>query len=681
MKFLKNKITAKALIFLFIIILALLLIPVNINFIEGKVLRSENNKEDKQGKEASTAEIIIKPTIDTDKNDYSPGETVYIIGSGWLPGETVKLCFVVLSTQYSSTYYIVSDRSGNISNDDYHIFPYHLDKTIVLTATGNTSGKTAHAVFTDSGISIDTMTVSSSEDFVLAGKTATYTVRLNPSNGWKSLSTNLSITTSLPAGCSASFSPNSVEWPSWDYFGWPKTATLTIGTSDSTPVGSTTFTITESTSGKTCTGNLVVQISSHFVNFATRSLPDGVPVAVNYSRTELNGNISTGTVSFISPGPSKMVETKPGTLFNYTFPSDLTFGGVIYHFWEDFAYGNPFRTGASDGSTTINGNYEPPKNTVIFHATGIPNDALVNVEYSKTDPWGVTSSGNRFFSSFYSDRVETKPGTLFNYTFPSDQTSDGGIIYHLNSVSPASPITTGADKGQTDIYANYIAASHNVNIATTGLPSGVSINVNFSKTSPDGIESTNNVATFNSPGPSTSFKTRPGTFFYCTFPEYVDYGGVSYFLSSVSPASPLPGIYNAIVTGIDGGSTTITGHYNIRQEQTDTDLIRYFFGLIDQGKTNEAVDLLDSTVAPDANTKQQWKSAFDGFESAEVISKEPFNEQSWTDSYQMYKVALNIQIKPERLQELINWSGQIIRWISIIKSSNNWKIGTIATGP
>lgn len=111
----------------------------------------------------------------------------------------------------------------------------------------------------------------------------------------------------------------------------------------------------------------------------------------------------------------------------------------------------------------------------------------------------------------------------------------------------------------------------------------------------------------------------------------------------------------------------------------DFDLIRYFFELIDQGKTSEAVDLLDSTLAPDSNTKQQWRSAFDGFESAEVISKEPFNEKSWTDNYQVYKVALNIQIKPERLQELINWDGQSVRWISIIKGEDTWKIGTIAT--
>jgi len=132
-------------------------------------------------------------------------------------------------------------------------------------------------------------------------------------------------------------------------------------------------------------------------------------------------------------------------------------------------------------------------------------------------------------------------------------------------------------------------------------------------------------------------------------------------------------------TNIESSTTNIDSSTTSSIEEFD--LIGYFFELIDQGNTDEAVDLLDSSVAPDENSKQQWKSAFDGFESVEVISKEPYDEQSWTDSYREYKVNLNIKIKPERLPELINWDGQSTRWISIIKSDDNWKIGTIATSP
>jgi hypothetical protein len=119
----------------------------------------------------------------------------------------------------------------------------------------------------------------------------------------------------------------------------------------------------------------------------------------------------------------------------------------------------------------------------------------------------------------------------------------------------------------------------------------------------------------------------------------------------------------------------------VENQATSDDIIMYFFELIDQDKSSEAVDLLDSSVAPDPDTKKQWKSAFDGFESAEVISKESFNEPSWTDDYQIYKVTINIKIKPDRLEELINWDGQSVRWISIIKNNGIWKIGEIATGP
>src|SRR5215203_2969735 len=34
---------------------------------------------------------VLDATIDTDRDDYSPGQIVQISGSGWQPGETVRL--------------------------------------------------------------------------------------------------------------------------------------------------------------------------------------------------------------------------------------------------------------------------------------------------------------------------------------------------------------------------------------------------------------------------------------------------------------------------------------------------------------------------------------------------------------------------------------------------------------
>src|SRR5206468_11320523 len=60
------------------------------------------------------------PTITTDRDDYAPGETVVITGSGWMPGETVSmLLFEEPWGQLNRTLSAVADSLGNIVNDDF----------------------------------------------------------------------------------------------------------------------------------------------------------------------------------------------------------------------------------------------------------------------------------------------------------------------------------------------------------------------------------------------------------------------------------------------------------------------------------------------------------------------------------------------------------------------------------
>src|SRR3989304_1138673 len=61
--------------------------------------------------------VVGKPTVATDKDGYSPGEIVVVAGSGWLPGETVKLDFVILPLQLTLTYYATAGSEGNIYNN------------------------------------------------------------------------------------------------------------------------------------------------------------------------------------------------------------------------------------------------------------------------------------------------------------------------------------------------------------------------------------------------------------------------------------------------------------------------------------------------------------------------------------------------------------------------------------
>jgi uncharacterized repeat protein (TIGR01451 family) len=91
-------------------------------------------------------------TVATDQEDYSPGETVHVTGTGWEPGETVSLLFhedVDPPIHPDRTLTAVADESGQISNQEYLIDEEDDGIQFILTATGLTSSRTAQTTFTD----------------------------------------------------------------------------------------------------------------------------------------------------------------------------------------------------------------------------------------------------------------------------------------------------------------------------------------------------------------------------------------------------------------------------------------------------------------------------------------------------------------------------------------------------
>src|SRR5438045_8895600 len=90
-------------------------------------------------------------TVQTDKPDYYPGETVIVTGSGWLPGEMVSLTFDEYPVQHESrVLHAQVDSLGNLWNDEYLIEDHDLGTAFTLTASGEGSGLTAQTTFTDS---------------------------------------------------------------------------------------------------------------------------------------------------------------------------------------------------------------------------------------------------------------------------------------------------------------------------------------------------------------------------------------------------------------------------------------------------------------------------------------------------------------------------------------------------
>lgn len=96
-------------------------------------------------------------SIETNKDDYSPGEVVHLVGRGWAPGETVNLHMVEEPNTHADVdTNVVADASGGFSIHFYDVQTHDLGVTFTLTASGQTSGSVAVATFTDGNIKFTT---------------------------------------------------------------------------------------------------------------------------------------------------------------------------------------------------------------------------------------------------------------------------------------------------------------------------------------------------------------------------------------------------------------------------------------------------------------------------------------------------------------------------------------------
>ena len=88
--------------------------------------------------------------VSTEQPDYSPGQTVDVTGGGWDPGETVTLLFQPdPQTRPNSTVTATASEEGDFVNSEFLLQSEDLGTTYTITATGQSSGKTATATFND----------------------------------------------------------------------------------------------------------------------------------------------------------------------------------------------------------------------------------------------------------------------------------------------------------------------------------------------------------------------------------------------------------------------------------------------------------------------------------------------------------------------------------------------------
>ena len=121
-------------------------------------------------------------TVSTDKDDYQPGDTITVTGAGWEAGETVSLTFHEEADppiHPDKTLTTVADADGHIFSHEYEVEETDLGVRFTLTATGQTSGKTAQATFTDNRVITAATVNGGSTTTVPAGSPITASVTVN----------------------------------------------------------------------------------------------------------------------------------------------------------------------------------------------------------------------------------------------------------------------------------------------------------------------------------------------------------------------------------------------------------------------------------------------------------------------------------------------------------------------
>jgi hypothetical protein len=192
--------------------------------------------------------------------------------------------------------------------------------------------------------------------------------------------------------------------------------------------------------------------------------------------------------------------------------------------------------------TTDKADYAPTDTVYLFGTGFTPNHevdlTLIGPIGFTTWTWSVMSDENGTITTTYGEG-------LMDGTFTLTAT-DGITPTQTTTFTDSPPV-------------------HNVNFATSGLPSGVSITISWSKTNNAGNPATGST-TFASPGTSLDEGTKPGTTFtYSGFPTSVtvssgpDAG--TYDLKSVTP-NPSPS--SGFTTGSAGSRTTVTATYEKR---------------------------------------------------------------------------------------------------------------------
>jgi hypothetical protein len=117
----------------------------------------------------------------------------------------------------------------------------------------------------------------------------------------------------------------------------------------------------------------------------------------------------------------------------------------------------------------------------------------------------------------------------------------------------------------------------------------------------------------------------------------------------------------------------------------ETDIIRTFFNLIDEGKASDAVMMMSKSTTSDDSTKQAYGVQYAAMNSLQVSKLEESSKADWSETWHQYMATLDVQMDPSSANSPIPYygyeNGENIRFINLIQEEGKWKIKELATGP
>jgi hypothetical protein len=395
-----------------------------------------------------------------------------------------------------------------------------------LTITGTSGTQTQTAALT-LGVYAPTFTLSNFGGITVGQGTSGFGyIDVNPQYGFAG-NVNLSVA-GLPSGVTASFNPN----PSTGF------TTLTVNAGSTTPVGQYPLTVTGTSGTQTASTTLTLGVSSPtFTIYSSGSVDIGQGTSITTYANVINQNGFTGNVTMsiaglpsgvtasFSPNPttnsSTLTLTSSGTAAIGQYPliitgtsgsmtatANLTLGVHA----PTFTLSTPYSVTAGQGSTNIINFYAYQEygftGNVNLSISGLPSGVTASFSPSSTS-FSSTLTLNVAASAPVGTSTVTVTGTSGSQTVTSTfQLSINVPSFTISTTIGNLSLNEGASgTGTIYVYPQY-GFTGNVNLAVSGLPSGVT--ATFSPNPTTGM-STLTLTASNSATPGAATVTITGT--------------------------------------------------------------------------------------------------------------------------------------------------------------------------